>query len=158
MFSGLIVTGLIIYSLIKGHSIKANRRKMNSHQKKSSSLMKQYSNELVRENATVSPELFLRMKEENQLKAFAGCYVIYNINKNKYYVGQSKNVIQRVANHLQGRGNGDVYVDLRNGDKFNISVLNIKDTNYKSLNPMEKFLIAKYNAYTNGYNKTIGNN
>ena len=57
----------------------------------------------------------------------AGCYVILIFNKyvkngrfDKYenvYVGQSIWVENRVHNHLIGKGNGDVYADVKYGKK-----------------------------------------
>lgn len=43
------------------------------------------------------------------------------------------------------------------GARFKIKMIPIRGTAYNSLDEMEKHLIAKYNAYFDGYNKTRGN-
>jgi hypothetical protein len=86
-----------------------------------------------------------------------GCYVLYNCNTNQCYVGQAKNIPRRVHQHLTGNGDPDVYADLRKGARFKIKMIPMRGTAYNSLDEMEKQLIAKYNAYYDGYNKTRGN-
>lgn len=54
-----------------------------------------------------------------------GCYVIESFpvgtenpdfaHPNEVYVGQSLHICNRVRNHLNGKGNGDVYADVREG-------------------------------------------
>ena len=85
---------------------------------------------------------------------FVGCYVIHNLTKNMYYVGQGKNVMQRARQHFTGHGNGDVYADYKYGDKFDIRLLKLAGENIDS---MEKSLINTYDAYNHGYNKNRGN-
>ena len=86
-----------------------------------------------------------------------GVYIIYNITKDMYYVGQSKHVMARVNSHLTGHGNGDVYADYKYGDEFEITLIPLKESGYSSLNAMEKDTIDMYDAYTKGYNRTRGN-
>lgn len=86
-----------------------------------------------------------------------GIYVIYNRTKRMYYVGQSDRLISRVNNHLNGRGNGDVYADYKYGDRMIIKLIPIKRSGYLSLNKMEKDFIRYFRANTKGYNKTKGN-
>ena len=74
-----------------------------------------------------------------------------------YYVGQSVKLIGRVNNHFTGHGNGDVYADWKNGDKFTIKMIKLEGSGYSSLNALEKDMIRAFNAYTKGYNKTRGN-
>ena len=83
----------------------------------------------------------------------SGCYVFLNQTKNIYYVGQSKNVLKRINQHLNAKGNGDVYADLKYGDKFIIFI--VKCPEYE-LNITEKILIKEFNSYSNGYNKNSG--
>lgn len=88
---------------------------------------------------------------------FPGVYVLYNKTKNMYYVGQGKKILDRVNAHFTGHGNGDVYVDYRNGDEFEISMIALANSGYNSLNELERLTIQRYNAYAKGYNRTRGN-
>ena len=92
-----------------------------------------------------------------------GCYVItlYNhrlLTKRGYmkyeaiYIGQSQNVCQRVHNHLNGKGKGDVYADIKYGMEAYIRILPCKE---KKMNELEKELIQAFNA-TESYNRTKG--
>lgn len=88
---------------------------------------------------------------------FEGVYIIHNISKDKYYVGQSINVVGRVRNHLKGSGNGDVYADFKYGDNFEVILIALEDTEYTNLNDLERNCIAAYHAFDKGYNKNRGN-
>lgn len=91
-----------------------------------------------------------------------GCYVITiyddwvrNNNFMKYeniYVGQSINVCQRVHNHFNGKGNGDIYADIKYGKKVYVRIV---PCDKKKMNTLEKDLIGAFNA-TNSYNHTKG--
>lgn len=86
-----------------------------------------------------------------------GVYILHNTSKDKYYVGQGKQVFKRVKNHFSGRGNGDVYADYKYGDAFTIKIIPLQDSNCNSLNELERKMIVYYNAYTDGYNRNRGN-
>ena len=88
---------------------------------------------------------------------FSGVYVLYNINKSRYYVGQGINVFSRVYSHFVGKGNPDVYVDVRDGDHFVIKIISLKVSGYSSLDKLERHAIKAFNSYEEGYNKTRGN-
>lgn len=118
---------------------------------------KEHILQLANGEIEVSPEEILRMKRHRTVKDYEGVYVIYNASKHKYYVGQSIHVMSRIAQHFNGHGNGDVYVDYRNGDSFTIKVIKLEGSGFKSLNSLEKRAISAYNAYYRGYNKTRGN-
>ena len=110
----------------------------------------------------VTPEEFFEIRKRKKrgrgrVKNFAGVYILYNRTKNKYYVGQGKQVLSRVNSHFMGRGNGDVYADYKYGDKFTIKMIALKKSGYKSLNALERDMIAAYDAFAHGYNKTRGN-
>ena len=121
---------------------------------------------LVNNNTEVTPEEFFELRNakvgksksiEGKLYNFPGVYVIHNQTKNMYYVGQGKTVLDRVNNHFTGKGNGDVYADYKYNDSFEISIIPFENSGFSSLNELEKLAINTYNAYTNGYNKTRGN-
>ena len=88
---------------------------------------------------------------------FAGVYILYNQSKNQYYIGQAKEVLNRVNNHFRGRGNGDVYADYKYGDKWTIRLIALADSGFTTLNELEREMIHAYNAYEDGYNRTRGN-
>ena len=109
----------------------------------------------------LSPEGFFELrtsyKGHMQDFDFMGCYVIHNLTNGMYYVGQATHVPQRVNAHFTGKGNGDVYADYRYGNQFEIYMVDITTTNYRRLDDLERDLIATYDAYNHGYNKTRGN-
>jgi hypothetical protein len=91
-----------------------------------------------------------------------GCYVITvyshpvtDDNWNNYediYIGQSVNVCQRVHNHFNGKGNGDVYADIKYGKYVYVHFVMCQES---EMNDVEKRLIRAFNA-TKSYNKTCG--
>lgn len=102
---------------------------------------------------------FMESREKGLLKEQngPGAYVLTNMSTGRSYVGQSVRIVDRVNAHLTGSGNGDVYADLKNGDRFSIRLISLYDTHYKDLNSLEKFLIGVHDSYRNGYNRTRGN-
>lgn len=87
-----------------------------------------------------------------------GVYIFSNLSKNNYkYIGQSIDMMSRVMTHIKGSGNPEMYKDIISGDIFAINFIKLKDTNFSTLNSLERYYIAKYNTYYNGYNKTRGN-
>lgn len=119
-------------------------------------------------NAIVmTPEEFKKMRQSSLKgkgrasyvlsKNFAGVYILYNHTKDMYYVGQGKLVLNRVNAHFTGKGNGDVYADYKYGDKFTIQMISLESSGFKTLNELERNTIAKYKAFSKGYNKTRGN-
>lgn len=91
-----------------------------------------------------------------------GCYVItiyrtridwfaYRTYEN-IYVGQSVKVCQRVHNHFNGKGKGDVYADIKYGKYVYVRIFPCSE---KDMNDLEKKFIKKYNA-TKSYNATKG--
>ena len=100
---------------------------------------------------------FLSHRDTLRQSDFTGVYVLHNLTKDMYYVGQSIKVIDRVGQHLTGHGNGDVYADFKYGDEFEVSTLSLVGSGYASLNDLERETIAAYDAYDHGYNRTTGN-
>lgn len=93
---------------------------------------------------------------------FPGCYVIMIFDKpvrhrrfdnyENIYIGQSVNVCQRVHNHFNGKGKGDIYADIKYGKEAYVRIVPVKA---KRLNDMETALIEAFSA-TDSYNKTRG--
>ena len=73
------------------------------------------------------------------------------------YVGQSTNVYNRLYQHFTNKGCDQVYLDYMDGDNFKITVFPLSKSSYFTLDELERNLINRYDAYTNGYNKTMGN-
>ena len=121
--------------------------------------------ELSQNAIELTPEQFMRLRSVSLGKRkgyrltgnYSGVYIIHNKTKNLYYVGQGKQVLNRVCAHFTGRGNGDVYADYKYGDQFTIRTIALKSSGFSSLNELERYCISYYNAYNRGYNKTRGN-
>ena len=90
-----------------------------------------------------------------------GVYIIHDIDVDKYYVGQSVNVIKRVRGHFNGRvssgGSGDIDLALKMGHNIRVALLEFDSKLYRDLDHMEREYIKKFNSYYNGYNRTRGN-
>ena len=105
----------------------------------------------------MTPEQFFELRKK-QTGDMVGVYILYNKNKKMYYVGQATRLFFRVNQHFTGHGNGDVYADWKRGkDKFIIKLIPLVNSGYYDLDKLEKDMITQYDAYNNGYNKTIGN-
>ena len=123
--------------------------------------------DLANNTSEMTPEEFMKMRSTSfggrgnpsyaLTRNFAGVYILYNNSKNMYYVGQGKQVLNRVNAHFTGKGNGDVYADYKYGDMFSIKIIALENSGFNSLNELERNTIARYNAFSNGYNKTRGN-
>ncbi|MDI3234365.1 hypothetical protein QK289_05055 [Exiguobacterium antarcticum] len=73
------------------------------------------------------------------------------------YVGQGKQVLNRVNSHFTGKGNGEVYADFKYGDYWTIRMIALEGSGFSTLNELERHSIDVYNSYEQGYNKTRGN-
>ena len=92
-----------------------------------------------------------------------GVYVIRNRELDKFYVGQSKDVMKRLRDHFTGTEPKNIifaedYYQSKFDNKnelfeFRIEVLETKN----ELDRREMELIAEYDSFNNGYNKTAGN-
>jgi GIY-YIG catalytic domain len=122
---------------------------------------------LANNTLEMTPEEFFKMRNKSfggkgkpQYSAnynFAGVYILLNKTKNLYYVGQAQQVLDRVNNHFTGKGNGDVYADYKYGDAFTIKLIALANSQFLTLNALERNTIAAFNSYAKGYNKTRGN-
>lgn len=98
-----------------------------------------------------------------QYERIIGCYIIHNIEKDKYYVGQSKDVMKRIKQHF----NGTVPKNVIFAEDYYLSKLPNKEDIFEiriircetkdELDRMEKELISEYDSWNNGYNGTSGN-
>ncbi len=93
---------------------------------------------------------------------FPGCYVILmfdrEVRNGEYtgyddiYIGQSVNVTHRVHSHFTGKGNGDVYADLKFGRYAYVQLIPCER---EDMNELERALIEEFDA-TESYNSTRG--
>ena len=113
----------------------------------------------------ITPDEFFRLRNgggtrgrsEVLARDFPGIYILTNEDRGMCYVGQATQVMWRVNQHLTGKGNGDVYADYMQGDRFRIRMIALAGSGYRDLDAMERDAIACYHAYDEGYNKTRGN-
>lgn len=115
---------------------------------------------LAKGTVPFSPQEFLAGRKSGMKDAlkFAGVYIIRNMTRNSYYVGQAVDVDRRLYQHFTGHGNGDVYADYKiRKDKFEIRVIRLSSSGFKNLNDLERYAIGAYSAYDRGYNRTRGN-
>lgn len=118
---------------------------------------------LTSEAQKIPAEEFIAMREIREGKRrvsnqsdFTGIYIIHNVSKDMYYVGQSKTVLKRISSHFGGSGNGDVYADFKYGDEFTIQAVPLSESGYSSLDALERDAIQTYNAFEYGYNRNRG--
>ena len=151
-FIALIIIGIVLFIVLMDGGKKAEIDKK--------------IEELASNTLEMTPEEFLEMRKASfnkhnssyvSKKNFAGVYILFNQTKNMYYVGQGKQIFNRVNAHFTGKGNGDVYADYKYGDKFTIRTISLENSGFSTLNELERNTIAKYNSYYKGYNKTRGN-
>ena len=152
----LMIIGCILLSIIAIIFQVLEKRKINKQ-----------IDDLANSAIEMTPEEFMKMRNTSfggrgrpshaLTRNFAGVYILYNKSKNMYYVGQSKQVLNRVNAHFTGKGNGDVYADYKYGDIFSIRMIALENSGFNSLNELERNTIARYNSFSSGYNKTRGN-
>lgn len=157
-----LVLALAVFAYIRLAQYR-KRKKEEAHQKWLAGRVE----ELTAGQDAVTPEEFFALREMSfgnpdlplyeSGQDFQGVYVLFNEDKNKYYVGQGIRVLSRVNNHFSGRGNGDVYADYRYLDHFTIRIIPLAGSGFDSLNELERYTIEYYDAFANGYNKTRGN-
>ena len=105
---------------------------------------------LANNTLEMTPEEFMTMRKMSfggkgrksyaLTKNFEGVYILYNKTKNIYYVGQGKQVLNRVNAHFTGKGNGDVYADYKYGDEFTIKMIELERSGFTTLNELESEL------------------
>lgn len=151
-FIALIIIGIVLFIVLMDGGKKAEIDKK--------------IEELASNTLEMTPEEFFKMRKTSfdshhssyaMKKNFAGVYILFNQSKNMYYVGQGKQVFNRVNAHFTGKGNGDVYADYKYGDKFTIKMIALENSGFSTLNELERNTISRYNSYYKGYNKTRGN-
>lgn len=87
-------------------------------------------------------------------KGGIGIYVLYNATKNKYYVGQAKQIYKRIRDHFQVE---DIARDFLNGDSITATFLTANELgeDYR-MDHIERVGIELFDAEKDGYNKKQG--
>lgn len=102
--------------------------------------------------------LWSNRPESDKCRNVTGVYILHNETQDRYYVGQSVKVFNRLTQHFSGKnGNMDVLMDYLRGDHWNIHIIRLRDTTYDNLDDLERNTIALYDAFESGYNATRGN-
>lgn len=91
------------------------------------------------------------------IPAIPGCYRIKNLKTKRVYIGQSKDLRRRLSEHLSGRGNQFVHKAYLGGAMMEWKGIALQGSGYKTLDGMERDLIAAYDAKRKGYNSQKGN-
>ena len=88
-------------------------------------------------------------------KGNMGIYVLFNETKNKYYIGQSKELFARIKKHFEVE---QIATDYMKGDVIKVKILNASelDSDYR-IDHIEKTGIELFDSSNSGYNKTNGN-
>jgi len=164
VFSGVLGLFLPFFKHFTSYRWKQHRAKEKriAAQRQRAVYARQRITELADTTGEVTPQEFFEIRRNSyaynsQRDNTAGVYILFNKSKNLHYVGQGQRVFSRVNDHFTGKGNGDVYADYKYGDVFSIKMIKLQGSGYMSLDELERDTITKYNAYSNGYNKTRGN-
>ncbi|WP_231348745.1 GIY-YIG nuclease family protein [Bacillus mycoides] len=112
---------------------------------------------LANNTLELAPEEFFKMRNKSfggkgralysNNYNFAGVYILHNKSKDLYYIGQGKQVLNRVNNHFTGKGNGDVYADYKYGDYWTIKMIALENSGFNTLNELERYAIETYDSY-----------
>ena len=107
---------------------------------------------------------FIPLKELSsfEYRKIRGCYIIRNRELDKYYVGQSKDIIKRLKTHfIQTKPHNYIFYEDWFNSKFenkeDLFEFKIIENNTIDLDILEKNLIEKYDSKNRGYNLTKGN-
>lgn len=135
----------------------ANEKKISEYQDK----LDQIKRTIYERKINVHNDGFLNLRQEikfSHKENIIGVYIIWNKTKNKYYVGQSKDVNNRIyQGHFCSSGPKKFcfFQDWSNNDEFLVKI--IPCTTKDELDRLEKMYIEQYDAFNSGYNSTGGN-
>lgn len=96
--------------------------------------------------AASAEEFMSRRKALVQQGEVTGIFIVHNATKDLYYVGQSAKAIDRAALQFLGKGNCDVCADFKYGDEFNVRIVPLSTSGYKSLNELKRAAIKALEA------------
>jgi len=92
----------------------------------------------------------------------SGVYILHDKEEDKYYVGQSKNINERLCGHSYDSRNineNSSLIDkrLHETNNFTLKCIKLEGSGYSNLDALETAFIAYLKSYFCGYNKTRGN-
>ena len=96
--------------------------------------------------AVESDELLKNRKDLTAIGDITGLYILHNLSKDRYYVGQSATAISRAAAQLLGRGNKDVYADYKYGDSFDVRIVPLEGSGYSNLKDFKCAVVQALSA------------
>jgi len=143
--------------------------KEQEQEKKVRNKTNEYDNKLLKvkplSSVVVEDKSFKLLKYFSGLdyEQIIGVYIIHNKEKDKYYVGQSKDVLKRLKQHFNGTVPKNMifaedYYTSHYENKDNLfEVKIIRCSTKDELDRLEKQLIHEYDSWKNGYNGTSGN-
>lgn len=96
---------------------------------------------------TASAEEFMSQRKALiQQGEVTGVFIVHNVTKDLYYVGQSAKAIDRTALQFLCRGNCDVYADFRYGDSFDVRIVSLSGSCFESLTELKHSVIRALEA------------
>lgn len=133
---------------------------------KLSYIIEQEKNKIINSKDSIINFESLRyfLSQQNLYINVKGCYVIKNSINGKVYVGQSKNIRNRIKQHFNDDASpkNEIFLyDYMNvpkkfqNDLFEIAIIPCETKD--ELDELERKLIKKYDSYNFGYNRTQGN-
>lgn len=100
-------------------------------------------------------DVTVRVEEDDAgglLRGVGGVYIFYNRYGEALYIGISRNVRKRIADHMQGNGNADLFRYLQNNTAVTVSVFYEPNIAYREV--YEGYLIhllePRYNVAKTG--------
>lgn len=146
----LVLFGVVVYKYVIPH-LEEERRLFELREKERYEMIRR----IKEEQEFVSPYLIIDiLKYDNEVP---GVYLLRNKENQKIYVGQSIHLRRRISDHINGRGNRDVYFDMRIGMEFEAAIVKFDNERFRDLDHQEKYFITLFDSYYNGYNNTRGN-
>lgn len=74
-----------------------------------------------------------------------GCYILYNLDKEKYYIGKSPLCADAVNRHIIGKGAPDIFYEKKSGDEFTVQFYFIgEDTPYSDADTLYNDIVEVY--------------
>ena len=90
-------------------------------------------------------DTFLDITDEQYLSANdIGCYILYNTDKQKYYVGKSPLCADAVNREIIGKGSPDIFYENKDGDSFTVQFFFVSGRYYTNVESLYDDIIEVY--------------
>lgn len=142
-----------------GKKFEQKKNELTNNYKTNITMIKPLPNKIAQDKSFIMLNSFNGLEYEKII----GVYIIHNREKDKYYVGQSKDVFKRIKQHFnntipKNQIFAEDYYTSKLPNKENLFELKIFKCKTKDeLDTLEKKLIYEYDSWNNGYNGTSGN-